>query len=176
MDQIAAWLDREHIGLTTVLATVALLVVALIVIVLFNRLLKNWLRGVETRIGLRSEHVARIERSITATLWIVTVLLVLDLWGVGVGGLWAVLASVATLIGVGFLANWAMVSNMTASLFLSIWRPFRLGDIVELLPENLKGRAVDRNLMFTALREEGGTVLQVPNNLFFQKIFRVGGG
>jgi small-conductance mechanosensitive channel len=45
-----------------------------------------------------------------------------------------------------------------------------------MLPENLKGRAVDRNLMFTALREEGGTILQIPNNLFFQKMFRVGGG
>jgi hypothetical protein len=30
--------------------------------------------------------------------------------------------------------------------------------------------------MFTALREEGGTILQIPNNLFFQKMFRVGGG
>ena len=75
----------------------------------------------------------------------------------------------------GFLATWAMVSNVTASLFLTIWHPFRLGDTVELLPENLKGRAIDRNLMFTVLREESGSVLQVPNNLFFQKIFRVSG-
>jgi hypothetical protein len=27
--------------------------------------------------------------------------------------------------------------------------------------------------MFTALRERPGTILQVPNNLFFQKLFRV---
>ena len=33
----------------------------------------------------------------------------------------------------------------------------------------------DRNLMFTTLREESGNVLWIPNNLFFQKIFRVGG-
>ena len=46
-------------------------------------------------------------------------------------------------------------------------------DTVELLPENLKGRAVDRNLMFTVLAEDDGSFLQVPNNLFFQKIFRV---
>jgi hypothetical protein len=37
------------------------------------------------------------------------------------------MVSVATIIGVGFLATWAMVSNVTASLFLAIWRPFRLG-------------------------------------------------
>ena len=46
---------------------------------------------------------------------------------------------------------------------------------VALLPENLKGRVVDRNLMFTTLREHDGAVLQVPNSLFFQKVFRVSG-
>jgi small-conductance mechanosensitive channel len=69
-----------------------------------------------------------------------------------------------------------MVSNFTASLFITVWRPFHLGDTVELLPENLKGRVVDRNLLFTALREDGGSVIQVPNNLFLQKMFRVGSG
>jgi hypothetical protein len=27
--------------------------------------------------------------------------------------------------------------------------------------------------MFTVLREEGGSALHIPNNLFFQRIFRV---
>jgi small-conductance mechanosensitive channel len=176
MDQIVSWLERHHIGLTTLLATIALLIGAATVILVLDRLLKNALRRADARLGLRSEYTVIVARAVNSILWLVTLLFVLDLWGIGVGGLWAVLASIATLIGVGFLANWAMVSNITASLFLAIWRPFRLGDTVELLPENLKGRAVDRNLMFTALREDGGTVLQIPNNLFFQKIFRIGDG
>ena len=109
-------------------------------------------------------------------LWIITALLLLDIWGIGVGGVWTLLVSAATVVGVGFLATWTMISNITASVFLAVWRPFRLGDSVEILPENLKGRAIDRNLMFTTLREESGTVLQIPNNLFFQKIFRVASG
>ena len=109
-----------------------------------------------------------------AVLWFLALLMAFDLWGVGLGGFWAVLVSAGTIIGAAFVATWAMVSNATADLFLTIWRPFRLGDTVELLPEQLKGRAVDRNLMFTALLEEDGCVLQVPNNLFFQRIFRVG--
>jgi hypothetical protein len=28
-------------------------------------------------------------------------------------------------------------------------------------------------MMFTILREEGGSILQIPNNLFFQRMFRV---
>ena len=66
-----------------------------------------------------------------------------------------------------------MTSNLTASFFLVLWRPFHVGQTVEILPENVKGRVVDRNLMFTTLSEDSGSVLQIPNSLFFQKIFRV---
>src|SRR3974377_180360 len=112
---------------------------------------------------------------ITGGLWLVAAILILNFWGVSVGGLWALLASIATIIGVGVLATWALISNFTASVFLTLWRPFQLGQTVEILPENLKGRVIERNLMFTALQEDGGSVLQVPNNLFFQKLFRVSG-
>jgi hypothetical protein len=27
--------------------------------------------------------------------------------------------------------------------------------------------------MFTTLREDGGNIIEIPNNLFFQKIFRI---
>ena len=175
MDQIVAWLESYHVNLPTVLTTLGLLLAASLVILLVNRLLKSWLQPIGTQIGLRVETMTSFGRVVAIAFWCVVLLLVLNLWGVNVAGLWAVLASTAAIIGVGFLATWAMVSNVTASLFLAIWRPFHLGDTVELLPENLKGRAVDRNLMFTVLREDGGSLLQIPNNLFFQKMFRVGG-
>ena len=93
--------------------------------------------------------------------------------GLDVSGIWALLISAAAVIGVGFLAVWTIVSNITASLFLSVWRPFKLGQTVEVLPENLKGRVIDRNLMFTVLRDGEDRVLQVPNNFFFRKMFWV---
>jgi len=31
----------------------------------------------------------------------------------------------------------------------------------------MKGRVIERNMMFTVLREDGGAALYVPNNLFF---------
>ena len=69
---------------------------------------------------------------------------------------------------------WAvLVSNITASFFLTLWHPFRPGEVVEMLRQLLKGRVIDRNLTFTVLREEHGTTRHVPNNFLFQKIFRV---
>jgi small-conductance mechanosensitive channel len=99
-----------------------------------------------------------INRVIVAALWTLTVFIVLDVW--------AVLVGVVTIIGVGFIATWAMTSNFTASFFLVLWRPFHVGQTVEIFPENIKGRVVARNLMFTTLSEDSGSVLQIPNSLF----------
>jgi small-conductance mechanosensitive channel len=176
MDQIVQWLDRHNVTATTLLATAVLLIGASIVIFLLKRLLKNWLRRVETRLGLPYEAVLTVTRVTSSALWVITVMVVLEIWGIGVGGLWTLLVSAATLVGVGFLATWTMVSNITASVFIMIWRPFHLGDTVEILPENLKGRVVDRDLMFVVLREDAGSAIRIPNNLFFQKMFRVSDG
>jgi small-conductance mechanosensitive channel len=128
------------------------------------------LRRLEQRLSLSYETSVNAGRLLSGILWLITGMLILSLWGVSVSGLWTLLVSAAAVIGVGFLAVGAMISNVRASFFITFWRPFHLGHTVELLPENLKGRVVDRNI-----REEGGALLHVPNNLFFQKMFRVSG-
>jgi small-conductance mechanosensitive channel len=175
MNDILGWLKQYSAGFETLLATVALLIVASAVIFVLNRSMLRSLRRLEQRLALPYETLVSAARLVTGVLWLITGMLVLSLWGVSVSGLWTLLVSAAAVIGVGFLAVWAMISNVTASLFITIWRPFRLGHTVELLPENLKGHVVDRNMMYTVIHEESGALLHVPNNLFFQKMFRVSG-
>lgn len=175
MSQIAVWFERHNIGPLTVIATVVVLIAASILILMVNRLLRRWFAYLEARLQLPHETALAIARAVTGGLWLIAAAAILDIWGVGLGGLWTVLVSAVTVIGVGFLATWTMISNFTASFFLMLWRPFQPGQTVEILPENLKGRVIERNLMFTTLREGSGSVLQIPNNFFFQKIFRVSG-
>jgi small-conductance mechanosensitive channel len=175
MAQIIEWLTQHNINVMTIFATVAVLVLASIVILILSRLLRQWLTYLRPHVHLTYESSLTISRVFTAVLWVVTIFIVLNIWGVGLGGVWAILVSAITVIGVGFLATWTMISNFTANFFLLLWRPFHFGQTVELLPENLKGRVTDRNLMFTTLCEDSGSMLQIPNNLFFQKMFRVSG-
>jgi small-conductance mechanosensitive channel len=175
MDRTVAWLEQHHIDLGTIVGSLALVIGAFLVILLVNRMLRLWLNRLEPRIHLPYETVLIITRAVNSALWVITALLVLDAWGVSIGGLWTLLVGGAAVIGVGFLATWAIVSNVTASFCLTLWRPFRLGHTVEIVPENLKGRVIDVNLMFTTLREEGGAAITIPNNLFFQKMFKVSG-
>ena len=172
MSGLLAFRDYGVSG-ATVAATVVILGAALIGGLLINRALRRLSLSLQPRLHLPSETLVLLTRLPSSLLWLCAGLLVLELWGVSVTGVWAVLASAAAVVGVGFLAVWTIVSNITASLFLGIWHPFRLGEVVEVLPEQLGGRVIDRNLMFTVLREASGATLQIPNNLFFQKMFLV---
>jgi small-conductance mechanosensitive channel len=173
MNDLAVWLDRHNISVMAVLATLGLMVGAFALSYLLRRALQDSLRQLASRLRLPYETVLTTTRLLIGTLWIVVAMLVLEIWGISVGGLWTLLVSAATIVGVGFLATWTMVSNITASFFIALWRPFHLGDDIEIVPENLRGRVIDSNLMFVVVRENGGAVIQIPNNLFFQKMFRV---
>jgi small-conductance mechanosensitive channel len=175
MNEILAWFDQRNISLLALFATAGIVIAAFAVSRVIKRILPNSLRGVAARLHLPHESALTMTRVSIGAVWIIVATLLLEIWGISVGGLWTLLVSAATVIGVGFLATWTMVSNITASFFIAIWRPFRLGDTIEVLPENLKGRVIESNLMFVVVRESGGAVIQIPNNLFFQRMFKVTG-
>ena len=170
MTQITEWLSQHGIN---VVGTVVILIAASIITLLVRRLLRRSLTHLQGRLSLTYETNLIIGRVITAILWILAIFIILNIWGIGLGGVWTVLVSVITLLGVAFLATWSIVSNFMASFFLVLWRPFQFGQTVEIFTENVKGRVTDQNLLFTTLREESGNILQIPNNFFFQKMFRV---
>ena len=89
-------------------------------------------------------------------------------------------AGFATVGAVAFFAAWSVLSNIFCMLLIATTRPFRLHDQIEVLESGdkpgLKGRVLDINLIYTTLEESGengaGTLLQIPNSLFFQRITR----
>ncbi len=109
-------------------------------------------------------------------------LLVLARLGVSGTVLWTAFSGFAAVGAVAFFAAWSVLSNIFCTLLIFSTKPFRLGDHIEVLENGdkpgLKGRVHDINLIYTTLREVGpdtaetGSVLQVPNNLFFQRTVR----
>ena len=91
---------------------------------------------------------------------------------------WAVLSGMLLALAVAFVALWSVLSNAVCALLILAFRPFRVGDLVEILEpgdrkQGVKGRVGELSLMFTTLElelEEGKqTVYRVPNSIFFQK-------
>jgi small-conductance mechanosensitive channel len=90
--------------------------------------------------------------------------------GIDVQGLWSTLVAAFSLVAIGFVAMWSILSHMLASILIVVFRPFELGDHVEIVGDDpVVGEVVDLNPVYTTLRTDDGGTLQVPNNLFFQK-------
>src|SRR6516165_4285500 len=101
VSDIVTWFDRHHISMIAMLVTVGLVIGALAVTALLKRPLQDALRRLAFRLRLPYETVQTITRALIGALWIIVAMLVLQVWGVSVGGLWTLMVSAATVVGVG---------------------------------------------------------------------------
>lgn len=135
--------------------------------------------GLKGRI-LKFAHWARLPRlaltpvrvGIRYAILIVTALLILSRWGFEINGIMAVIGTVLGLVAIGFVAMWSVLSNFLCTLVLVVMKPFYVGDEIELPTANVRGKVVDLSLVFTTLESAPGETVLVPNNMFFQLIFK----
>lgn len=96
--------------------------------------------------------------------------------GVDLKGVWTSLGTVLSLVAIGFVAMWSILSHMLASVLIVVFRPFEVGDRVEIVGDDpVVGEVTDLNPVYTTLRADDGGIFQVPNNQFFQKVLKRGG-
>lgn len=162
------------------LVPVAQVLLVVLIAVLLQTLLRRLITRLCGRYGLPSELAIAVRRVIGFVITLAATLLILDRLGVSGTVLWTAFTGFATVGAVAFFAAWSVLSNIFCTVLIFTTRPFRLGDIVELLENGekpgIKGRVIDVNLIYTTLQETGdmhhGTIMQIPNNLFFQRALR----
>jgi len=119
---------------------------------------------------LTPEEVAPAHRLVKWTVNVVALVLVFGAFGLNLGGLWGILSTLFALIAIGFVAVWSVLSNTLCTVIILVFRPFAIGDEIQFAGEPVKGRVIDLNFIFTTIEAEDGAVMQIPNNLFFQKV------
>lgn len=160
--------ELARITLAALPAALAVIVGAIIVRFLVNRGLKL----IADRTRLTDSDVAPVRKVAGWFIFAATIVLLLGVFGFNLGGLWAMLSTILGLVAIGFVAVWSVLSNISCTLVILFFRPFAVGDQVEFAGEPVKGKVVDLNFLYTTLATEDGALLQIPNNLFFQKVVR----
>lgn len=147
-------------------------------------LLQYLLRRLIARVGLRyqlpSDVLSPVRNLLRYMVYGAAFLLVMERLGVSATVLWTGFTGFVTVAAVAFFAAWSVLSNLFCAVLIFSTRPFRLGDVIELIDTGdkpgIKGRVVDIQLVYTTLEdvmpENAGALLQVPNALFFQKSLR----
>ena len=123
-----------------------------------------------------------IEGTRSALRWLVfllALLFILQQYGVNMSAVFSALLAVGGLLAVGFIAVWSVLSNLLCALLLLVFRPFQVGDDIEIIEvlggSGLRGRILKFNLMYTTIAEkvdDQQVLTNLPNNVFFQKAIR----
>ncbi|WP_235914942.1 mechanosensitive ion channel family protein [Flagellimonas ochracea] len=93
------------------------------------------------------------------------------IWGVNLQDFSVFLSSILAILGVGFVAQWSILSNLTASVILFFNHPLRLGDRIRVLDKDFDwtGKVEDLSGFYLFMRTDDGRRITIPTNLVIQK-------
>lgn len=123
--------------------------------------------------GLPRLALTPVRLTLRYLILVIATVLVLGRWGFQLDTLIAVVGTVLGLVAIGFVAMWSVLSNLLCAFVLVFFKPFSVGDEVELVGgEGVKGKVIDLSLVFTTLETGKDETVLIPNNTFFQRIFK----
>jgi len=94
-------------------------------------------------------------------------------WGYKDVGL--IFSSVFAVLGVALFAQWSILSNVTASVIVFFFFPYRVGDHVEIIDgdNSIEGTVEEINLFHVHLIDKQHNIVTFPNAMTFQKSVRI---
>lgn len=140
--------------------------------VVLNMLIGRGLRFIAEKMSVDEEALHPFGKLVRWLVNIAAIVLLLGVFGFNLGGLWAMLATVLGMIAIGFVAVWSVLSNVLCTIIILLYRPFDVGDEIEIAGEPIQGKVAALNFLYTTLHTADGALLQIPNNLFFQKVIK----
>lgn len=92
-------------------------------------------------------------------------------WEISLQGLSVYFASIFAVVGVALFANWSILSNLTASIILFFFFPYRIGDDIKIVDgdNSVEGQIMDITLFYIKILTSEKQIYSYPNNLALQK-------
>ena len=146
-------------------------VISLVLIIGLNSLTKRAIRrfGKTSSINMTSRKIIfYLSNLIFYGLAIIVITLI---WGVNLQEFSVFISSILAILGIGFVAQWSILSNLTASVILFFSHPLRLGDRVRVLDKDFDwtGEVEDISGFYLFMRTDDGRKITIPTNLVIQK-------
>ncbi|HEY5715867.1 MAG TPA: mechanosensitive ion channel domain-containing protein [Psychromonas sp.] len=115
----------------------------------------------------RIHYINKTLQIVITVLFVITFFLIL---GVEYSQLSVFLSSVFAVIGVALFAQWSILSNITASLIIFFFFPYRVGDRIKVVDkdDDISGIVEEITLFHVLIRRED-ELITYPNSLILQK-------
>ncbi len=115
-----------------------------------------------------------VKKAINLILILTCGLFITLVWGVDPSEMVYFMSSVLTVVGIAMFAQWSILSNITSGIILFFNHNIRLDDTISIIDKDYEvdGRISDIGLFFIVLKTPEGEVINIPNNVFSQKMIK----
>jgi len=149
--------------LKSIIVIAVLLIIRWLLIVIVRRYARKFER-VEHRTGLIIKYID------FATIFLIILGLIL-IWGVQIKDLGLVMSSVFAVIGIGFFAQWSILSNITSGIIMFFTFPYKIGDYIIIHDKEFpyEGIIEDIKTFHLIIKTSAGEIITYPNSMMLQK-------
>ncbi|KXX70646.1 mechanosensitive ion channel domain-containing protein [Flammeovirga sp. SJP92] len=132
----------------------------------------RYLSKVAEEKGFSDHRKVYVSNFFTAGYVIVVIIILISVWDVSIQGVSIFVSSFFTLLGVAFVAQWSLLSNITGSILLFFAYPFKIGDYIRIQDggeNSVEGKIINITLFNIRILTDDGVDIAYPNNLALQK-------
>jgi small-conductance mechanosensitive channel len=112
---------------------------------------------------------------INLLLTITSVVFIAAIWGVKQTDIVVFISSIMAILGIAFVAQWSLLSNITAGLILFFNHPLKIGDHIKILEKDfiIEGIVNDISFFFIHIKTENNEKITISNTVILQKTISI---
>lgn len=114
-------------------------------------------------------------RMINLLLTIIAIVFISAIWGVNQSDIVVFISSVMAILGIAFVAQWSLLSNITAGLILFFNHPLKIGDHIKVIEKDfiIEGIVNDISFFFIHIKTDNKEKITISNTVILQKTISI---
>ena len=147
----------------------------IVILMLVRRLVGNIVRSRLKHANFDTNRAQVTVKLLQIIYFMVFLISLAGIWGLEGSRVITFIGTALTIVGVGFFAQWSLLSNITSGLILFFSHPLKIGDYIAIVDKDfpLQGKIEDITLFFIYVRDHEDRVFTISNTIMIQKTFRL---
>ncbi len=166
LEQVSQYFNEGSLGYKVLMGVVVLVTYRII-----KKIATRAITNLASSKGVKKARLSFIQRCFNVALLFLTASLFAIVTGIGYGDVSLFLSSVFAVLGVAFIAQWSILSNITASFLIFFVFPYRVGDRIKVVDkdEDISGEIQEISMFHVLIKHQNGHLITYPNNQILQK-------
>lgn len=150
---------------------------AVVIVLLFaaNFTTRHFIKSILKKFRFTNQRRKLTIKIINLLLSITAIVFISAIWGVKQSDMVVFISSVLAVLGIAFVAQWSLLSNITAGLILFFNHPLKLGDHIRIIEKDvtIEGTIDDITFFFVHIKTENREKITLSNSIILQKTISI---